>query len=203
MKTITIEFTGVKPLIMHNGKGADPLDDRKMPDFLQKEWSGLKTFRDAKNSLKNKRGKTDKDLLKLSRVDFYSSLYLNSKNQIIVPSENIQRAIETQAKNLKKGTIAKQAVFIHLDSILEFKNKNKSFKSLYDSHKYITLVKIAQSKTLSTRAIFNQWSFVSKIQYNNSLMDRETLLDILNLGEVYGFMGRRPQFGHYKIKVLK
>ena len=203
MKQIKIEFKGLKPLIMHNGASANPLDDRKMPDFLQKKFGGLKTFRDAKNSLKNKRGKTDKDLLRLSESDFYSSLYLNKKNQVIIPSENIQRAIETQAKDLKKGPLVKRSIFIQDDAILNFKNKNKSMQSLYDKHKYITMVKIAQSKTLSTRAIFENWSFVSNVQFNNDLIDKETVLEILKLGQVYGFMGRRPQFGNYTIKVVK
>ena len=206
IKTLKVRYKGTKPLIMHCGLGASPLDSRKLPEHLKTEEHSL--LRTYKKALASKRGKTERDLEKLSELDFLSSLYLNDKGKIIIPSENIEASLIGQAKEIKVGraslaTTVKRAVTIPEDSLLDFPGKDKSLKELYESHKYQTVVKVSMSKTLSTRAIFQKWSFETTIEYMPSLLDKQQILDILDLGKYHGFMGRRPKFGRYSYEVIK
>ena len=68
MKSLNVKLTGRSPLLMHNGQGANPDDPRPLPDFLKKEWAGMKSFSEALKSMKNKRGKTEKDNQKLAKL---------------------------------------------------------------------------------------------------------------------------------------
>ena len=195
-----IILKGKNPLIMHNGAGANPIDPRKMPDFLQKEF-GCERFIDALKPLKSKRGKTDADYSKLAKLSFYSSLYVNEKEEIIFPSECLEKMIQTQAKENKKGKLVERGISIPTDAILEFPNKDKPLKDLFDSHRYDTMVKISQSKTASTRAIFQQWSCEFEIEFHPKIIDLSDIKDILSLGEFYGCLERRPKFGRYTFEV--
>lgn len=198
---LKIQFSGIKPLIMDNGMSANPIDPREMPEFLQTEEHKL--FRTATKALTGKRGKTEPDFESLSKLDFFSSLYLNKENKVIIPSECIEASILQQAKENKLGTLVKRAVSVPEDSLLEFPNKDKPLKDLYKEHAYKTLVKVSMSKTPNTRAIFPEWSFETVIEFVPKLIGKQQILDILALGRYYGFMSRRPKFGRYEIKEIK
>ena len=198
---LKVQYIGQKPLVMDNGASANPVDDRQLPSFLQT--SEHKLFRTASKALTGKRGKTERDFEKLSVLDFYSSLYLNKKNQVIVPSECIEASILSQAKENKLGTLVKRAVSVPDDAILDYPNSKKPLKDLYKLHAYKTLVKVSMSKTPNTRAIFPKWNFTAVIEFVPKLIDRQQVLDILSLGKYYGFLSRRPKFGRYEVKVVK
>ena len=201
IKTLKIRFIGKKPLIMDNGVSANPRDKRLMPKFLQS--NEHKLFRTAVKSLTGKRNKTEQDFEKLSKLDFYSSLYLNDKGQVIIPSECQEAGILAQAKENKLGTLVKRAVSVPDDSILQFPDMKKKMETWYPKYAYETMVRVSQAKTPNTRAIFNVWSFDTVIEYVPKSIDKQQLLDILALGQMYGFLARRPKFGRYTIKELK
>ena len=195
------KINGCAPLCMHNGAGANPLDSREMPAFLQKKF-GVKTFREAEKGLSTKRGKTDSDHKNLSVLGFYGSLYL-VKETIVYPAKCLKAAIVTQAKHFKLGQQAKRAVSILLDAPLEFPNSKKGLDKLYDLHKYIEPVKVGQAKVVRTRAIFPIWSLEFKIQLVDKILNKQSLKEILEQGEFYGSLERRPDFGKYKLVSLK
>ena len=201
IKVLKIKYKGLKPLIMDNGQSADPTDKREMPEFLQT--SEHKTFRKAKKALTGKRGKQDDDYDRLSELDFYSSLYLNAKKQVIIPSECIEASLLSQGKENKLGQIVKRGISVPEDVVLEFPNKKKPLKDFYKHHAYKTMVKVSMSKTLNTRAIFPEWSFTTAIEYVPRIIDKQQIMDILSLGRFYGFLCRRPKFGRYTVSEVK
>lgn len=198
---------GISPLIMHNGEGANPVDPRILPDFLQKEFD-QKTFLEAGKNLSKKVGKTEADHSKLAKLGFYSSLYLDRNQKVIYPAKCLEKMIIEQSKEFKVGraslsTKAKRAIFVPKDALLDFHNKNKSLKSLFDLHRYDELVKVNMSKTPRTRAIFEKWSCEFTVELATKIIDLSTLKDILSLGEFYGSLERRPKFGRYKVVSVK
>ena len=204
IKKIHVKIVGISPLIMHNGEIANPLDNRPLPDFLQKEL-GFKTMGEAHERLKKKK---DKDYAKLAKLGFYSSLYLNKQNKVIYPAMCLERMIVEQSKEFKDGLStlqrkAKRAICINKDALLDFPNKNKPLKDLYEPHRYDTMVKVSMSKTPRTRAIFQQWSCEFVVELMEKVIDIDTLREILELGIFYGSLERRPKFGRYKVKSIK
>ena len=197
---IRIKIKGISPLIMHNGEGANPSDPRKLPDFLAKK-VGFTMFRDAPTT---KKGKSQEDHKNLAEVGFYSSLYLNDKNQVIYPAMCLERMIVEQSKEFKEGraslaTKAKRAVCVPNDAILEYPDKGKPFKELFKNHRYDTLVKVNMAKTPRTRAMFTKWSCIFTVELMSSVMDISTLKEVMVLGKFYGSLERRPKFGRYEV----
>ena len=202
IKKISVTIVGITPLIMHNGEGASPTDSRKLPDFLAKEM-GCDTFLEASKNLSKKRGKSEADHAKLAKLGFYSSLYLNANGKVIYPARCLEKMALEQSKELKQGRVVQRGVIVPEDALLDFPNKNKPLKDLFDLHRYDTLVKVSQSTTPRTRAMFKEWSCTFKVELVSKVIDLVTYQDILALGEVYGSLERRPKFGRYTVKTVK
>ena len=201
LQIITCKIEGISPLIFHNGEGANPVDQRVMPDFLQKKL-GFKYFREGK-VLSSKKKKSDADHEKLAELGFYSSLYLNKSGKIVYPAKCFQRTILDQARESKLGRQVQRGVLVLQDSLLDFENKNKPLKDLYDLHRYDELVKVSTATTPRTRAIFEKWSAEFTIELATKVIDISTLKEILALGKLYGSCERRPRFGRYKVTKLQ
>ena len=201
IRTLKLEIKGTSPLIIHNGAGANPIDPREMPDFLQKKFD-CKRYIEAIKPLSSKKKKSETDFENLALLGFYSSLYLNDKGQIIIPAECFLAQIIKQSMDLRKGPLFKKAVTVPKDSVLEFENKSKPLKSLFEKHRYDSIVRIASAKTPRTRAIFNKWSFKIEIEFISDLLSKQDLIEVIDLGKFSGFLARRPQYGRYTYKVI-
>ena len=204
VQNLKVKIVGTSPLIMHNGEGANPQDLRQLPDFLAKK-TGCKTFGEAGSKLKKER---DKNHELLAEVGFYSSLYLNKKNKVIYPSMCLERMMVEQSKAFKDGRAtlaakAKRAICVNEDAELEFENKDKPLKELFDLHRYDTLVKVSMAKTPRTRAMFVNWSCVFFVELLSDLISLDMLQEVLKLGTVYGSLERRPKYGRYVLKEFK
>ena len=202
MKEIKVKIEGISPLIMHNGMGANPIDPRKLPSFLKKRLGvEYETYGEACKWLKKSRNKLHD---KLSVLGFYSSLYLNTEEQVIYPAECFERNIVELSKAFKDGRASlankvRRAVSVLQDAILDFPNKKKPLKDLYDLHRYDTMVKVDKSKVPSTRAKFDQWSCEFLISFEPEELHQNQIKEILNKGVLYGSLERRPKFGRYKL----
>lgn len=201
VKILKVVYKGKTPLIMHNGQASSPLDDRKLPTGVT--FPGHTLIRTATKALSSKRDKSERDHELLGKIGFFSSLYLNLKEQVVVPADCIQASLLEQAKANKWGLLIKRGVSVIEDSLLEFPDKGKKVASLYPKYAYTTMVAVQRAKTLRTRAMFQDWSFETQIEYVPKIIDEQRLLDILSLGEYYGFLERRPKFGRYTVKVLR
>ena len=201
IKTYSVNIKGKTPLILHNGAGAAPNDPRVLPDFLQKKFSA-KTFGEA-GKLSTKRNKTDADHEKLAELGFYSSLYLDDKGRIILPSVNLEKMIHDQSKELKLGRIFQRGLMVPENAVLDFPNKKKKLKDLFELHRYDCLVKVSQSTTPRTRAIFPEWSCVFTVELVAKVVDLSTLKEVMDLGEIYGSFERRPRHGRYKVVSIR
>ena len=204
IRRLAVVIAGTTPLIMHNGAGASPTDSRELPDFLKKK-TGFKTFGEASENLKKKR---DKNHELLAEVGFYSSLYLDENNKVIYPALCLERMIVEQSKEFKDGRAslapkARKAICVTENALLEFPNKNKPLKDLFDLHRYDTIVKISMAKTPRTRAKFDEWSCEFKVELMSKLIDEGTFEEILKLGTFYGSLERRPRFGRYNVVSVK
>lgn len=102
-KKLKLIFTGLSPLLMHNGQLADPLNEftKKM-----KEVSG-------------KKKKTEADFEQLAKFEFLGSLWLNDKGKPIIPSHVIEAVGVAGAKKIRDGQTAKAAFFAE-DALLTY-----------------------------------------------------------------------------------
>lgn len=94
-KEIKVSIQGIRPMIMHNGRLADPLD------YWAKRIKKLTA----------ERNKTDEQYEELGREEFQGALYYSDELGVYLPSENLQRLFLDAAKKTKQG---RQAIAIRL-----------------------------------------------------------------------------------------
>ena len=106
--------------------------------------------------------KTDADHEEMARLEWYGSLYLNEKNQIIVPSIMVEAALKDAAKREKKGKVVDRGLVCTNTSALDFGEK-KTLEQLWADEKYrLTVgVRIKGNRVMRTRPKFDKWAFVA------------------------------------------
>ena len=143
-------------------------------------------------------------------VSFFSCLYLDEKNRLIIPKENLLAMIRDQGKKIKKtgsrGSVSKDIVMgceILKDALIDHKMKDKPLEKWYKEYKFFKMVVINKSRVNKVRAILQSWSCNFIIKYDPSLIDLSDLQSVLSLGESMGCLDWRPLYGKYKAVLKK
>lgn len=184
-----VRFTvqGLTPHIQHNGQLADPLNK----------------FAKQLKVLTSKRKKTDEDYMEMSRVEFHGGIYTNNDGLVIIPSECIEAALVTAAKNKRLGTHFQRGVFVEKDSILEFPDKGKTPTELFEmgsTYVFIKGVRVGESKVMRTRPMFREWSTAFEVSYDPAMVNRQDVIDAVHyLGQYVGLSEWRPRYGRFLI----
>lgn len=184
-KTLSFRITGVAPLLMHNGRLADPLDD----------------YSKKLKKITSKRDKTDADDEEMARREWFGSLYLRD-GKACLPGEILEAALVAAARKQKKGKQAQSGI-ICPDSYMLVYNGASDPKELWDDPKYrFTVgVKIKQSRTMRTRPIFRDWSCKIQVQYDDRQLNEEEVRHIVKVaGEEVGVGDWRPKYGRFKVE---
>lgn len=99
MKTIEMEWTGIRPLIMNNCIGLDALHP------ITKQICRIN----------KKRTKTEDDVQERDRLQYLSSLYFDEKIGPYIPAQNIEACLRDGGKRTKEGKNIQAAVFVSLE----------------------------------------------------------------------------------------
>ena len=189
--TITIECTGVSPLLMHSDRASDP---------LSKEAQWL-------SELSGKRKKTEADIVELARREFHSSLYLDAAGRPTIPVDNVHSCLYGAAKRRKEGPLFSGS-FTVSNVRFEYEGPDDPDALWEEQEKFVDRrsVKVGTSRAIRTRAIFPEWSLEVTAEH-----DRD-VADIFNIrlwaeiaGTRIGLGDYRPQrgglFGRFEAKV--
>ncbi len=197
MKQIALKFTGVRPMLMHNDRMANPMD------FYAKE----------KKKYTVKRGnKTDADLEKIDEISWYGALYLKddaaeTADAITIPGRVVEAVCVEGAKATKNGKTAKGAIFCYDEDVqLNFPEKKKKLSALYkdDDYNFRISVKVGMQKVMSNRPHFKDWEVIATVNYNEDVVDSGDVLRWFKDGESRaGFGDWRPKFGAYKVEEIR
>lgn len=184
MKDLRIKFTGATPLLLHNGRLADPTYE----------------FTRALKKVSGKRKKTDADYEEMARLEWYGSLYLNDQGQIIVPSEMVEAAMKEAAKREKKGKAVDRALVCTVTSPLET-GTTKTIDEMWEDPKFrLTIgVKIKQNRVMRTRPKFESWSFVATLKYDEYVLEQS---DLEVFARTSAFGDWRPRFGQVTAEIV-
>ena len=151
-----VEIEGETPLLIHNGRTSNPLDD----------------YAKRMKLITSKRKKTEEDLEKLLDIQWNASLYWNDKIGLYMPVENLMAALHKACKKHKMGNNVSGFVFGEKLGfpILVKGHDNLETLAANKEYRFVKTVTIQRAKTLSCRAIFNEW----KIRFNFTI-DQELL----------------------------
>jgi hypothetical protein len=174
---------GGTPLIMHNERLADPLDQ----------------YTRAISKIAKKRGKTDADHLEIGRLEFHGGLYTNG-NGPCVPAINMLRCLQDGAKRVKRGADVLRGIspiLQHADLAYE---GAREADELWKQGGYALRksVGVQRSRTMRTRPIFTDWSAVLPVEVDPTVFDPDTLAAIWHDAGIYSGLGdMRPIYGRF------
>ena len=104
-------------LIMHNGQTANPLNP----------------FSKAMKEISGKRKKTDSDYEAMSNIEYKAGLYVDAKNNVIIPSRVLESVLAEGAKKSKEGKLALSGMFVDTDALLDYEGYPMSLDELMNS----------------------------------------------------------------------
>ena len=194
METLNFKVVGAGSLLMNNPQSVDPFN----------------SYAKAKKVITGKRTKTEEDLLKLRKLDVESKIYMNDTLGVYVPTSWVMAALAQTS--FKKVKIAKKelrsGVFCDETKtklIYDGMDKVKSKEDISGNEFFFNtmLLKQGQVKIAKSTPIFNDWSFQTSLTYDPSVIDRDTLVNILEYCCNYGGFGDfRPTFGRARLEIL-
>lgn len=191
-KTLKVKLIGVSPLLMHNGRLADPND----PIVI--------AMTEIRQSVKKKKDLTTAQLQELAKLEFMGGLYMED-GKYIIPPEVIEGVILAAAAKVSGITKAKAAAAIWVDGnvILARYDGPKdpevrvTTPGCYDRR----MVKVQASRVARIRPRFENWETAANICYEDTVINKKKLLEVLEVGGRYCAIGDyRPKYGRFEVK---
>lgn len=188
-KTLSFKITGDAPLLMHNGELANPLSEaaKRMKEITKKK------------------SKTDADFERMAEIEFKASLYIDEDSGPVIPARNIEATIYEAAKVTKEGKTAKSSCFVKKNAVLQYEGPRDA-DGLWaeESMRCCVGVKVKQARVMRTRPIFNEWSAVIEVEFEDSVVNENQVVKwVETAGTRVGLGDWRPQNGRFTATVLK
>jgi len=192
MKTIKVKWTGIRPLVMHNGLMADPTNPlvRRIKEITSK---GSKKL-------------TDADYEERDRLEWDAGLYWDTKDGLIMPSDNIERCIQLGAQKSRIGKDVQAAVFCASSHVCIEHAGPKDKDKLYADPRYTLRKGVAVQKSRIIRIrpmIPTGWSMTFDIEFDEGIVSPKNLIKAMtDAGSLVGLGDWRPKFGRFLVEEL-
>lgn len=188
MRNATVAVTGVTPLLMNNPQTVDRFNK------FAKRMAAI-------NAKKTRR--TDDDYLELRDIEVESKVYFNEEDGIYVPATWLGEAIASAAFKVAKISRAdiRGALFTTEDKLkLTFRDsdKVKSVEDIVKNPAFRICLTLPQGQVRVVKAfpIFHKWSFSTSVEFDDKIIDPDSLTRIIMHTAKYGGFGDfRPTFG--------
>ena len=187
----TITMIGVRPLLMHSARLANPLD------------AVVKSMK----AVSKKKTKTDDDHEEMARLEFAGSLYIHADLGPFIPGENIERCLVDAGKITRKGTALTRALFIDTDMNPLIYTGPRTVEGLWkdENFRHVASVKVQQNRVMRTRPMFKEgWEVTAHGVLDTSVLDFVELESIAETaGNMIGLGDYRPRFGRFTVEVAR
>lgn len=188
MRSAKLSIKGVSPLLMNNPQTVDRFNK------FAKRMAAI-------NAKKTRR--TDDDYLELRDLEMESKSYFDESIGVYAPSSWVSEAIATAAFRVAKISRAdiRGAMFTTEDKIpLTFRDQDKvkTIADIVKNPNFRIVLNLPQGQTRLAKAfpIFHQWSFSTMVEFDDKIIDPDSLTRILDHTAKYGGFGDfRPKFG--------
>jgi hypothetical protein len=184
---LNFRLTGVSPLVMHNGRLANPLDPMAK----------------ALKAVSGKRAKTDADFEEMARIEFLGGLYVGDDGPCI-PGELIEALLIAAAKKSKRGPQAKAGLLSDGNHRLSYDGPREAAELWADAKfRLVAGVRVGQARVMRTRPVFRDWSAEIFVDYlPGQLNPAEVAEMVRTAGEIVGLGDWRPRFGRFTAERL-
>lgn len=187
IEEIKVRLIGESPLMMHNGRLADPLNPWAVK---LAEFSGL-------------RKKTEAQHIAMRRVEWFGSMYEGDDGLPAIPGANVVATIIDGAKAQRRGKQAKVGIFAAQPFFPLRYEGPKNLDDLYDDPRFVSCmaVRVGQARVMRTRPVFRDWSCEASIFVKTDSISVSHALDALTTGgECVGILEHRPTYGRFRVE---
>jgi len=189
---IHIQVTGKTPLLMHNERLSDPDDEitKKIKEITAKRTHA-----------------TENDKEQISKLEFRGGLYLDLKDNLVIPTANLIRCIREAATVTKAGKKISRGLSpteMHVPLTIDGPNNlDKIIKE--DRYFDRRQVKVNNGRVKRTRPIFQTWSFETYFELLDDVLNFDEFVRIIEMaGRAVGLCDARILgFGRFDVKVSK
>lgn len=184
MKNLKVTWKGTTPLIMHSCQCVNPLHP------ISKE---MKKYT-------SKKKKTDEDLVTISDLEWEAGAYWKDGLGLYIPAENVEATLVNGGKAFKRGTDVQKYVNV-TDLYIPFDyGENLSKEQLIHNYEYrdTRAMTVNRAKIMRTRPRFDKWQITFNLMYDETKMDLDTIVNILEYaGSYVGLCDSRPKYGKF------
>ena len=192
MKFLKAKWTGIRPLIMHNGLMADPTNPytREIKEITNKGSKKLK----------------DSDYQNRDRLEWEAGVYWDDECGLHVPTDNIERCIQLGAQKSRIGKDVQAACFVSEEVVpLNYEGPKDKEKLSKDVRFAIRKgVKVKQARIIRIRPMIpTGWSITFSVEYDESILNDQDLVKAMqDAGALVGLGDWRPKFGRFTVELL-
>jgi hypothetical protein len=190
MKTLTTTWTGIRPLVMHNGLMADPTHRlvRRIKEITSK---GSKKL-------------TEADYEERDRLEWEAGLYWTDGVGLVIPSDNIERCIQLGAQKSRIGKDVQAAVFCTESEVKLNYEGPKQKEKLYADPRFTLRkgVAVQQSRIIRIRPMVpTGWSLTFELEFDETIVNQKNLIKaMIDAGALIGLGDWRPKFGRFTVE---
>ena len=186
-KPLSLRLVGCRPVIIHSGRLADPLDE----------------FSKAIRRISSKRNKTDADHEQMAKLEFLGSLWLAGQPlRPVIPDHVIHACLIEGAKKSKHGPAARAGLCCSEHAVLEYDGPIDPHE-LWNNKTFVLRagVKVRQNRVMRTRPIFHSWHANVQLEYEDSLLNAEQVVGFASTaGFEVGIGDWRPRYGRFQVE---
>lgn len=194
MKQVKMTWKGIRPLLMHSDRLADPLDPSTK----------------ALRALTNRTAKKDMDVEeyaeKVGRVEFEGGLYFDNKLGPYIPGNTIRAVMREAGKLTKHGKSIERGLQPPDDIALNYTGP-RSIKGLWEAPDRAFVdrrsIGVMGKRVIRTRPRFNSpWSIVVELEFDETILGMDQIRAIaINAGRFCGIGdGRSIGFGRFTVE---
>lgn len=181
-RSLHYRITGASPLLMHNGRLADPLHEISR----------------SMSAISSKRKKTEADHWRLAELEFKGSLYLAS-GTVCIPEELVEAAIVKAAGYQKRAMKARAGIVVRHPLMLEFDGPKDPTRLWEDQRfRFRCGVRISNARVMRTRPRFDSWQADLVVDFLPHVLNADEITTFLQTaGEQVGLGDWRPKYGRF------
>lgn len=193
LKRIEVDIKGTRPMLMHNGRLADPLDE----------------YTKALAKVSKKTKKTEDDHIEMAEIEFEAGVYWREDIGCNVPSDNIFACILAAAKKFKEGP---KCIGIQVEDDVQLKFKDSTNYEKFKKnpeHRFRKAVNLRGQKVMRTRPMIPaSWKATIALELDGTEVDVEDVEKYLEVGgKRIGLGDWRPQkygsFGTFTVEKVR
>ena len=196
MKTLALQFTGIRPLVCHNSRLNDPLDPitAKIKDITRKPG----------------RDRTVDDIRAMEDLEFDGGLYLSVDGEPVIPTDNIEACLRDGAKKSKLGKKLESSVFVSdpADEVPILYEGPKTAKAMKQDPRFVLRrpAKLnGKSRVMRIRPMFpTGWQLQFTLSYDEGVVsEKDIIRAAVDAGTLCGLGDWKPKFGRFLVEKVE